>query len=200
MVISTIGFGQSVSTGIKVGLNFATVGGEYTNGLDLQSITAFNAGVFAKFDLLDLLALQPELLYTMKGYKLAETSIPMFGNISVTGNISYLEIPVLLKLRIPFSSFGIIKTNIFAGPEVAFKLSAKAKNEINGQPSQTQDIPNTNSTDFGVIFGAGADIDLPITTIMIDVRYDLGLRTLDSSQNPSDIKNRVISINAGIGI
>jgi hypothetical protein len=202
--------GQSINTGIKVGLNFATVG-QYADGANPQSITTFNAGVFAKFTLLDLLALQPELLYTMKGFKdnYLPEGVPTGStfppeNIIITWNISYFEIPVLLKLNIPSSSFGIIKPNIFAGPEISFKLSAKQKSKTVGQPSYEQDLTNINSTDLGIIFGVGADINLPIATIMIDVRYDLGMRsvdrTLESAQNPSTMKNRVISVNAGIGI
>ena len=79
-----------------------------------------------------------------------------------------------------------------AGPEVAFKLNGKVKYEEAGQSSQEENLSNISSTDFGAILGVGADIDLPIATIMIDVRYDFGM---DSS-----ISNRVISFNAGIGI
>ena len=91
ILISTSDLGQSINTGIKVGLNSATIGGEYTNGLNLQSITTFNAGVFAKFDIVGLLAVQPELLYNLKGYKFThplETELsPTPGpNVTTTGN------------------------------------------------------------------------------------------------------------------
>ena len=199
VLASTNAIGQSIGAGIKLGLNSATVGDAYTNSFGPQSITTFNAGVFAKFNIAYLLALQPELLYTMKGYKLTKEApinvtwphVPN-SNILATANISYLEIPLLIKLNIPSSSFGIIKANVFAGPDVAFKLSSKMKYEEAGQPTQEENLSNINSTDFGAIFGAGADINLPITTIMIDVRYDFGMG--------SSIINRVISVNAGIGI
>ena len=197
VLVSTSGLAQSINTGVKVGLNSATIGGSDASG---QSITSFNAGIFATFDVAGLLALQPELLYTMKGYK-ASYPVPdvigpiPFGSGNLTAKISYLEIPVLLKLNT--SSLGIIRPNIFAGPEVAFKLSSKA---TSGSPSSTQDLQNINSTDFGIIFGAGLNINLPITTIMVDIRYDIGMRDLNSSANPPDIKNRVLSVNAGIEI
>ena len=200
-IISKNSFGQSITTGVKLGLNSAFIGGEYANNIDFQHISTFNAGAYAKFDIFGLLALQPELLYTMKGYKEIRTSFPTFAtNFNPTWNTSYLEIPILLKLNIPSSSFGIIKPNIFTGPEVAFKLSAKVKDQLPGQLPQEHDVPNTNSTDFGIIFGAGIDINLTITTIMLDIRYDLGIRNVCGSQNSSNILNRVISLNAGIGI
>jgi Outer membrane protein beta-barrel domain len=205
MSVLTIGFGQSRIEGVKVGVNFAAING-VTNSLNNQSVTAYNAGVFATFEIAGLLALQPELLYTMKGFKLTKaiyssgpTPIP---NIFVTGNNSYFEIPVLLKLKVPSSSLGIIRPNVFAGPEVAFGLSSKLTVQST-DPSETQGNGNeTNSkpTDFGIIIGAGADINLPGVTLIIDVRYDMGMKSLDFSQGPAQIKNRVLTINAGIGI
>ena len=197
LIISTSGLSQSMNMGVKVGLNDATAGGANASS---QSITAFNAGVFTTLDIAGLLALQPELLYTMKGYKVQYTVTDgvtpiQFGSGIMTGKISYLEIPVLLKLHT--SSFGIVRPNIFAGPEVAFKLTSKA---ISGSPSSEQDLQNINSTDFGIIVGAGINIDLSITTLMVDIRYDIGMRNLYSSANPSDIFNRVASLNVGIRI
>jgi hypothetical protein len=201
VLTSTNSFGQSINTGIKVGLNSAFAGGKYADNIDLQHITTLNAGAYAEFDLFGFLSLQPELLYTMKGYRQIRTSFPTSStNFIPTWNISYLEIPVLLKLNIPSSSFGIIKPNVFAGPEVAFRLTAKVKDQVMGQPPQGYDVPNINSTDFGIIFGTGADINLPIMTLMLDIRYDLGIRNPYGSQNSSAIVNRVISFNAGIGI
>ena len=204
--IPTIGFGQSRIEGVKVGINFAAISG-VTNSLNNQSITAFNAGVFTTLDIAGLLALQPELLYTMKGFKLTRVitneagptpPLPFF----VTGNNSYFEIPVLLKLKFPSSSLGIIRPNVFAGPEVAFGLSSKLTAQST-DPSLTEDNgseANSKPTDFGIIIGAGADINLPGVTLIIDVRYDMGMKSLDFSQGPDQIKNRVLTINAGIGI
>jgi hypothetical protein len=200
-------FGQSGIKGVKVGLNFATVDGA-TNYIDNRSITTFDAGVFATFDVFALIALQPELLYTMKGYKLTYNVPQDIGilarsdHLVVTGNNSYLEIPVLLKLNIPSSSLGIIKPNVFAGPEIAFALISKVKIE-DTDPVYLQgndDLTNTKTSDYGIIFGAGADINLPTITFMFDVRYDIGMKTLNLPQGPSHIKNRIITLNAGIGI
>jgi len=195
--ISSSGYSQSINTGVKAGLNIASTGGADASG---QSITSFNAGMFATINVAGLLALQPELLYTVKGYKVNypvadETGPISTGSGSVTAKISYLEIPVLLKLNT--SSLRIIRPNIFAGPEVAFKVRSKG---LIGASSNEEDLQNVNSTDFGIIFGAGININLPTTTIMVDIRYDLGMRVLYTYYNPPDIKNRVLTLNAGIEI
>jgi Outer membrane protein beta-barrel domain len=193
--MSTNAFGQSINMGVKAGLNIATVGGRDAGG---QSVTSFNAGIFGTFNVAGLLALQPELLYSIKGYKMSYAELAKIGPVpvgagDVTSKISYLEIPVLIKLNT--SSFRIIKPNIFAGPEIAFKLNGTM---TAGLSSQGQNITNVTSTDFGIIVGAGADINLPMATLIVDIRYDYGMRVLYSYSNPPDLKNRVLSLNAGI--
>ena len=206
VIISTNSFGQSTTEGIKLGFNSATVSGA-TNYISLQSIPAFNAGVFVKFDVAGLLALQPELLYTIKGYKLTHKADDGPGplaqpNYFVTANNSYLEIPVLLKLNPPSSVFGIVKPNIFMGPEVAFELNGSVKYASTTSQLLVQDQgpPVSKPTDIGIVFGIGADIKLPTATLMFDVRYDLGMKALNFSWNSSNIRNKVLTIDAGIGI
>ena len=105
LLLSINSFGQSMETGVKVGLNLANVGDTYTNSFGPKSITTFNAGMFTKFNIAYLLALQPELLYTMKGYKVTylmddeQGSPSQNGNRLATANISYLEIPVPIKIK-----------------------------------------------------------------------------------------------------
>ena len=56
-------------------------------------------------------------------------------------------------------------------------------------------MQNVKSTDFGSVLGFG----LNVGPIYVDVRYNMGLSTIDDSANPDDIKNRVISFNVGFG-
>jgi len=206
-IISTNGFGQSSTEGIKVGYNLAGVSG-VTDYTDNQPISAFNVGVYTAFNFVGLFAIQPELLYAVKSYKLTyKFVLKDFGGpiapvntVIETGHNSYLEIPVLLKLNIPHSSLYLVKPSIFAGPEVAFQLTGKVNIERSLQPNDNEDVSNSTSTDFGIDFGAGTDVNLLNVVLMFDIRYDVGLKTLHFSQGPSSIKNRVFSLNIGLGI
>ena len=204
LLLSTNLHGQSVNSGLVGGINSASVYGPNAKELDPHSINAFNAGLFIRLGVLDIFAVEPELLYTVKGYKVTYKSIATISmvplpNFTVTGSISYLEIPVLLKLDIPSSSFGILRPIVFAGPAVAFSLSHKVNILPAGWQGQLLD-PNINSTDFGIIFGLGADIQLPITTITIDARYDLGMKPLFPLETSRDIRNSVFTLEAGVTI
>lgn len=200
LIVSSNSYGQLISKGIKGGVNFANVGGEDAKNPDPQSITAFNAGVFATFNVNGTVVLQPEIIYSVKGFKVSDV-LNFFGqnySIIMTGKIAYLEIPILVKLTMPSSTDDIFKPNIFIGPELAIKLSAKVRSEVTGQPSQEQDLQNISSSDYGAIIGVGTDINLSTIGLTIDARYDYGLNNVTSTQNPVDVKHRVFSVNCGI--
>lgn len=179
-------FGQvAISKGIKGGINFANLGGSDVE--DTDSRTAFNVGVFAGIQLANILYLQPEVLYTMKG---ATQKFDFQGTtIKTTVKLTYLEIPVLFRLNVPVQGSNVAP-NFFAGPALAFKLSAKAKAEGGGQSAE-EDIEEVKSTDFSLVFGAG----LGVGPVSFDVRYSLGLSSIDDSAENADVKNNVISIN-----
>lgn len=100
MTIAPNVFAQLTGKGIKAGMSFATFGGADAKDLDPQSITTFNAGGFVTFDAGGLFTIQPEMFFIVKGVKVGGI-IVAFGqtyNFIATAKISYLEIPVLVKL------------------------------------------------------------------------------------------------------
>ncbi|MDW3229987.1 MAG: porin family protein, partial [Acidobacteriota bacterium] len=104
----------------------------------------------------------------------------------------YLEIPLLLKIRIPTPG---IQPAIFAGPSVGFKLREKLTFDGQDVPLEESLLENN---DYGAIFGAGLDLG---RHFMIDVRYSLGLKkvlTAIEGEEPVDVKNGVWSATIGI--
>ena len=203
MIAGSTAFSQiSIGKGIKGGLNLATVGGADADKFGtLSSVTQFNGGIFVNIGLPGPLSIQPEVLYTVKGAKIAGTFLGT--PFTSTNTATYVEIPVLLKFNIPLIPGSPVKPNIFAGPAVGFLLSVKSKTEVPGQPTQeSDDKSTTESMDFGVAVGAGVDINLVVVTLTVDARYTMGLKTVDKSASPGpyDVKNRVISVNVGIGL
>jgi hypothetical protein len=181
-----------VGFGIKGGVNFATVGGAGVPTTP-SSLTGFAGGAYLDIDVPFLFTIQPEVLYSMKGYGLDE-SLSLFGSTysaKATVNLNYLEIPVLIKYSFPVP---VVKPSVFVGPSMGILLNAKAKVDVTGQPTQNTDIKSsTTSTDWGFVFGASANI----LVVTVDVRYTLGLTSLDKSGS-TKVYNRVWSITAGI--
>jgi hypothetical protein len=190
MAFSTTVFAQDVVTGltgkgIKVGLNLANVSGDDAPD-DISMRLGLAAGGFITYAFSDMFAIQPELLYSMKGYKF---DVP--GGESETAKIDYLEIPILFKVLLVGG--GNFKPNFYAGPAVGFLLSAKA--------GDFDMKDNMKSTDFGLIGGAGADLLMGTGPgkITFDVRYNVGLTSTDDSGADAKISNSTISFLVGYG-
>ena len=191
LLLSAMAFAQP-KIGIKGGLNIANLGGsdadQILNGQSLDSKTAFAGGVFFMYQFSPLFAIQPEAYYTMKGATYSESG----GKLTIS--LDYFEVPILLKVIIPVQGSNITPA-IFAGPFIGFNSTAKMKIEVNGQSAE-QDIQDTKSTEFGVQFGGGIGFDVGRNEVGFDVRYILGLTTIDDTSDPYDIKNNVINFNA----
>jgi hypothetical protein len=152
----------------------------------------FTGGGFVTYNLSDMIAVQPELLFTMKGvrYNLTENG----AGVTERNELNYLELPVLLKLM-PTTQ-GNIRPELFAGPSFAYLLSARAKTDIGGN-TQTVDVKdNFKNFDFGVSFGAGVGYALSQGRLGLDARYTVGLVKVDHVAPISDVRNSAFSIMA----
>ena len=179
-----------VQFGLRVGGNSAKLTGDDLKDIEatVKSKVGFVGGVFLAFNLGKMITIEPEILYTMKGGTVEDTA----GEYSEKVSGDYLEIPLLIKVKLPFGS---VRPVIFAGPAVGFKL--REKYELNGEELPLEEKILKNN-DYGAIFGAGLDIG---RHFMIDVRYSLGLQKIitavDEGTSP-DIKNGVWSATIGI--
>ena len=177
-----------VKFGIKGGANVANVNGNFADNVsNWKSRIGFCAGIFLELNLGRILTIQPEVLYTMKG---ADATLEE-GVLTGTGKLrfDYIEIPILLKVRIPT---GPVHPFVFAGPAIGFDLKATFE-DITGDSS---DVNTANKVDYSAVFGGGLQLG---GAIHIDVRYTLGLRKLEVPDlGTIDLKNGVLSATLGL--
>ncbi len=189
LIVLLAGTSQAqVGFGLTGGVNFANVGGADVS-YSPKSLTGFAGGVYLDLGVPFLISVQPEVLYSMKGYK-TDQSITFLGStfaVKSTVNLNYVEIPVLIKYSLPVP---VLKPTLFVGPSMGILLNAKAKVEITGQPAQDTTITSsTTGTDWGVVFGASAHLAI----VTVSARYTMGLTTLDKS-GTTKAYNRIWSI------
>lgn len=203
----------SIEPGVRVGLNSATVGGdteEYVQAfsgigggtgfdfeIDLGRRTGFLIGGYALVDLAGPLAIQPELRYIQKGFGYDLTASFQGQSQTASGslNLSYLDIPVLARVDLPFG--GALSPHLIAGPRVGINLSAESESpSLNGGGSETTDVSDSVSgTDFGLELGAG----LSVSTVTVDLRYGLGLSNIvDAEGADVSLSNRSLMVTAGL--
>jgi len=164
-----------VRFGLKGGASVANVNGDFVDALgDWKSTVGFCGGIFLEFNFGRVLTLQPEVLYTMKGADTGEGKL----------KFDYIEIPVLLKLRLPT---GDVHPFVFAGPAFGFTL----KSALEG--IELEDFPKS---DYSAVIGGGLQLG---RSFHIDVRYTMGLQKLEIPDlELIDIKNGVLSATIGL--
>lgn len=169
--------------GVRGGVNFATVTGD---DVDADTRTGLMVGLYTNYALGNgSIILQPEVLYTQKGFETTQ-SFGELGDADVTFKLDYIEVPILAKVN--FAGNESFAPHVYAGPYIAFKVNATA--ESNGDEG---DVDGVESTDFGLVLGAGVDIG----ALNIGARYGLGLTEIGET---GDAKNSVFSIVAGFSI
>ncbi len=184
-----------IQIGPKVGVNIANFSGNDAtiNGQSLDSKFGFGGGIFALFQFGNIIGVQPEIYYTMKG---ASTTI---NNVDVTFNFDYVEVALLLKAIIPVEGANV-RPAIFVGPVLGFNSTAEVEGEDNGQ-SATEDLSEfVQDTDFGLAFGGGIGFLVGGHELGVDIRYILGLKSWDDSDANDDVKNSVINFNVYFGL
>lgn len=137
---------QAQKVGIRAGLNISNVSG--SDAGDTKPLTGFHVGVFKEITLVpELFFLQPELQYSMQGYKANDTNY----------SISYINIPVLAKV------YALKTFSLEAGPQIGFKVSDNFPGST-GDDIKTFDTALAGGLGFNFPFGLG-----------ISARYMMGL-------------------------
>jgi hypothetical protein len=160
------------------------------------------------------LALQPAVLFTMKGDKQEETG-SMSGvtyKSEETLRLNYAEIPVNLVYSTNGADGGF---QVFAGPYAAFGLSGKLKSKVsatyNGRTEEDSDEMDVEFTDTdgnenkayvrGLDVGLNFGLGYKVGGVQAQLGYGLGLGNLltdDPSGNSPDSKIRNRSIQLGL--
>ena len=142
---------QSIKYGVKAGASLTNV----TNSKQDNKF-GFNGGLLANFGINDMFSIQPEVLYSNKGYKVNG------GQDNLRFALNYVDVPVLVKLATG-------STGLFfeLGPQVGFRLAADVKDSHNSISFKDY----TKSVDFGYAGGIGFQVE---SGPMIGLRYNGG--------------------------
>ena len=159
-------------------------------------------GIFYSHNLSKYFAIQPEAYYSQRGIHFYKTEL---YNTSYNLNVSYLEIPVLLKYKIPFN--WAVAPSLLAGPYFAFSLSSSRTLDF-GEESDTKSVDGINSFDYGLVFALDFEfLELPASP-MLELRFNLGLaNTMQQPEeypslyeNPGTVKLYALSLLTGFRI
>ncbi len=186
--------GQEVSVGAEMGVSFFTFGGEGLEGLD-EYRTGLVGGVSAAYRLTDLWSLESGVRWVEKG---AEGDLVGFeGPISADQRLSYVQVPLLL--RVAFLPESPVRPSLSAGPAISFETRCRMRALEPASVVSCDAEEDRPGTDVGFLFGAGVSWRVGPADVLVEGRYDLGLRDIDTV-DALDTHNRGFTLAPRISI
>lgn len=128
---------------------------------DVKNITQYHVGLTYKLDL-GLLAIQPSILYNMKGTKLDVASADVKAA-ELDYKTGYIEVPVQLQLGL---NLGVARIYGFAEPFIGYAITNSAT--LGGTDLKANWENVKNRLEYGVGLGAGVEL---IKHVQVSVKY-----------------------------
>lgn len=171
----------------KAGVNLARVAFDQAGKNNTRTRDVFVGGIGVLIGSpYRFFSLQPELLFTQKGYR---------GSKESRLTVNYLEIPVMGRLSVGGSN---TRGYLSAGPSYGYAIGGKNRG-VDGKDADLNfgdGKGQIKRSDWGVQFGLGLTQRLGFGSLQLEGRYGLGLSNID----PSESHNRVISFTVGYAI
>ncbi|MDP3557450.1 MAG: porin family protein [Bacteroidota bacterium] len=175
-------FREELLFGLKAGANYSNVYDAQGEEFRANPKLGLAAGVFLAIPIGKYLGLQPELLYSQKGF---QATGKILGNTyDFTRTTSYLDVPLLFAFK-P-SEF----ITLLAGPQYSYLLKQKdvfanATTSI----AQEQEFVNDNVRKNTLCFLGGADITMKHLVLGVRAGWDLQNNNGDGTSTTPRYKN-----------
>jgi hypothetical protein len=178
--------------GFKGGLSIATIIKTNDNNFTSDPLFGFNGGAVLQLPFGHIIALQPEVLFSQKGYRATGTDL-LGGDYDYRRYLNFLDIPVLLRINAS-EEFGIV-----IGPQYSFLLNTHTTFKSGGS-SYEQTVNNENDNISKNIFGGVIGVDINLNhNVFLYGRYTLDFKNNngDGTSSTPAYKNQVFHIGLG---
>jgi hypothetical protein len=170
------------TVGLKAGYNFANVYDAQGENFQANGRPGFAAGGFLTIPLTKFVGIQPEFLFSQKGFHATGN---LFGSpYDLTRRSNYIDVPLLITLK-PIS-----KITLLAGPQFSYLLNQKdVFKSTSVNTLQQQEFKNDNIRKNTLCFLGGADFNFSHFTIGTRVGWDLWKNNGDGTSTTPRYKN-----------
>jgi len=164
-------------------------------GTEKKTNYGYQFGGVAKLGFTDKLSIQPELIYTSKGYATNNASMDM----TAKNNYKYFGLPIVVKYA--FMSIKGVQVYGSGGFYTDYMTGGITKvtfgNNDHGEEVKIEDFSTYNRVDFGFSVGGGANIDLKNKDkLNVDLRFAFGTTDIYKNNSTSSSKNISIQLSA----
>lgn len=172
----------------KAGINLARIAFDQADNNNTRTREVFVGGVGVLFGSpFKTFSLQPEVLFTLKGYQ---------GASSIRQTVNYIEIPVMGRLSVGSEQS---RGYLGVGPSYGYAIGGKKRGADGKEVKQPfgDGTGGVRRSDWGLQFGLGFSQRLGSGSVQVEGRYGLGLSNIS---HQSESHNRVISFTVGYAI
>lgn len=182
---------EALHFGLKAGINYSNVYDEEDEDFDADGQVGFAGGAFLSIPIGRFLGVQPEILYSQKGFRGSGTVLGTSYAYSRT--LNYIDIPLQVMLK-PAPGFTIL-----LGPQYSFLVSSKDVFTIGSSSSVDEDVyDNDNIRRNTLCVVGGFDFTFASHFVFaprfgIDLLYNNG----DGTQSDIRYKNNWLQLTLG---
>ncbi len=177
-----ISFREKLSFGLKAGVNISNVYDSEGEQFNADAKFGLAAGAFVAIPLGKYFGVQPEVLFSQKGYKGSGSILGSNYNFTYTSN--FIDVPLLFALK-PISLITIV-----AGPQYSFLVSDKYEfNSAIVNTNQENEFNNDNIRKNILCFLGGIDFNLKRIVIGTRIGWDIQANKGDGTSTTPRYKN-----------
>lgn len=176
--------------GVKVGTNYSNV--YDSKGEDFVADGKFGlaAGAFVVVPLGKIFGIQPEVLYSQKGFK--STGTFLGTNYEMTRTTDFIDVPILISIK------PVEYVSLLFGPQFSF-LMKQTDDFTGGSLSSSQQDEFDNSNLRKNIFGLTGGVDFNIDHLVIGLRGGWDVKNNDGDGNSTTPRYKNMWYQATIG-
>jgi len=181
---------EKLQLGVKAGANLSNVYDSEGEDFNADPKFGFAVGAFVSIPVGKFIGVQPEILFSQKGYQ--RTGAVLGSDYKFTHTSSYIDVPILLQVK-PSEMITLL-----AGPQYSYLLKEKNvfSNEfVSGQDEQNYENENVRKNTLG--FVGGVDINLNKLVLGVRAAWDLQDNNGDGTSEIPRYKNVLYQATVG---
>lgn len=173
---------EKLAIGAKIGVNYSNVYDSQTEDFNADPKAGFAAGGFLSIPIGKYFGLQPEVLYSQRGFKASGNFLGSTYNLSRT--LSYLDVPLLFAFKpSPFIT-------ILAGPQYSYLLNRRDEFSNSSLTFvQEQEFKNDNIRKNTFCVTGGLDFNFQHLVLGLRTGWDITDNKGDGTSSTPRYKN-----------
>ncbi len=182
---------EKIHIGAKIGMNYANVYDSQGEEFDADPKLGLAAGAFLSIPIGTYIGIQPEVMFSQKGFK--ATGRFLGADYEFTRTTNYLDIPIYLALK-PSEFLTIV-----AGPQFSYLMSRKDVFKTPfGTAEQEDEFENENIRKNTLGVSLGLDININHFVIGARAAWDLQDNRGDGTSTTPRYKNTWLQATVGL--